>query len=115
MLKNEDLKEFVPSYLPNGWEGYFDLYPDDWAIKRTSLPDQTYGSYNQWYYVSASESTQNTYFCYLNQSESRPAMWGPMGRSGKNVIFNVDKDHPEFNYMSNSGIKLTAIRPFIHY
>ena len=115
LLKNEDLKEYVPFYLPNAWEGYYNVYPDDWAIKRTSLPDQTYGSYNQWYYVSASESTQNTYFCYLNQSESRPSMWGPMGRSGKNVIFNVDKDHPEFNYMSFSGIKLTAIRPFIHY
>ena len=115
LLKNEDLKEYVPPYLPNAWDGYFALYPDDWAIKRTSLPSQIYGSYNQWYYVSASESTQNTYFCYLNQSESRLAMWAPMGRSGKNTIFNVDKDHPEFNYLSLPGIKLTAIRPFIHY
>lgn len=118
-LKNEDLKENRPNeFPPTYWGGYYRLYPDEFAIKRMSLPFVMYGNRNAWYYISASESSVNKFFYYENQYSTPTAFtdWSnPL--LGGHYVEQVNKNRTSDmgNGGSNTDHTFIGIRPFVHY
>ena len=118
-LKNEDLKENRPNEFPPAyWNGYYRLYPDEFAIKRTFLPSVMYGNRNTWYYISASESSANKFFYYQNQY-STPAAFTDWSNPllGGHYVEQVNKNRTSDmgNGGGNTDHTFIGIRPFVHY